>query len=82
MSAIVSMLLVFVAAICASFFWRIKRDDFLASESDRCLNKFCEAGEDWDSRGRMYTRGLAVIEESGKKQFVKQAKLVDIGILE
>lgn len=79
---IIGLLILFVGFISAGLFWRFKRDDFLARESDRCLNKFCEADEDWDSRGRMYTRGLAVIEENGKKRFVKQAKLVDIGILE
>lgn len=78
---LIGLLLLFVGLISAGLFWRFKRDDFLASESDRCLNKFCEVDSDWNSRGRVYTKGLAVIEKDGKKQFVKQAKLCDIGIL-
>lgn len=67
--------------ISASFLWKFKKDDFLASEADRCLNKFCEIDENWNSRGRVYTKGLALIEENGKRRFIKQAKLCDIGIL-
>ena len=82
MAEIMALLILFIGFIGAGLFWRFKRDDFLARESDRCLNKFCETDDDWDSRGRMYTKGLAVIEENGGKRFVKQAKLVDIGILD
>lgn len=78
---IIGLLMLFIGLISVSLFWRIKKDAFLASESDRCLNSFCEIDSNWDSRGRVYTKGLAVIEKDGKKQFVKQAKLCDIGIL-
>lgn len=78
---IISLLVLFAGLISAGLFWRFKRDPFLASESDRCLNRFCEVDSNWSSQGRVYTKGLAVIEKNGKKRFVKQAKLCDIGIL-
>lgn len=78
----IAILLLYIGAISASFLWRFKKDDFLASESNRCLNNFCEVNSNWNSRGRLYTRGLTVIEKNGRKQFVKQAKLCDIGILD
>lgn len=77
-----AVLFAFAGAISASFLWKFKKDDFLASESNRCLNNFCEVDSNWNSRGRVYTKGLTVIEKNGKKQFVKQAKLCDIGIIE
>ena len=82
MTIIFSLLLLFLGMLTAGMFWSFKKDIFLASESDRCLNHFCEVDDSWDSRGRMHTRGLALIEENGKKRFVKQAKLCDIGIME
>lgn len=78
---IIGLLILFIGFISAGLFCRFTRDDFLARESDRCLNKFCEVDSDWNSEGRMYAKGLAVIEENGKKRFVKQAKLCYIGIL-
>ena len=50
-------------------------------EAKRCLNNFCEVDENWNSNGKVYTKGLAVIEENEKKRFIKQAKVCDIGIL-
>ena len=77
-----AFILLFLGLLSFNFFWRFKRDPFLASEANRCLNHSCEVNDNWTSRGRMYTRGLAVVEVDGKKKFIKQAKLVDIGILE
>jgi len=79
---IIALLILFAGLISASLFWRSKKDDFLADESKRCLYNFCEVDANWNSRGRVFTKGLAVVEKNGKKQFVKQAKLCDIGILE
>lgn len=79
---IIALLMLFAGFISAEFFWRLKKDDFLARESNRCLNGYCEVDSNWNSRGRVFAKGLAVIEKDGKKQFVKQAKLCDIGILE
>lgn len=78
----IAILLLYVGFISATFLWKFKKDYFLASESNRCLNNFCEVNSNWNSRGRLYTRGLTVIEKNGKKQFIKQAKLCDIGILD
>lgn len=78
----IAILLLYVGFISASLLWKFKKDDFLASESNRCLNNFCEVDSNWNSRCRVYTKGLTVIEKNGRKQFVKQAKLCDIGIIE
>lgn len=77
-----ALCLLFIGLILSGLFWKFKKNKFLAEEADRCLNRYCEIDENWTSRGRVYVRGLAVIEENGGKRFVKQAKLFDIGILE
>ena len=82
MMEFLAVILFFIAFISMSFFWRIKKDDFFASESNRCLNDFCQVDDNWNSNGKVYTKGLAVVQKNGKKQFIKQAKLCDIGILE
>mgnify|MGYP000190004163 CR=1 FL=1 len=78
---IIAILLVFIGFIAMSFFWGSKKDRFLENEANRCLNNFCEVDSTWNSKSRLYTKGLAVVEQDGKKRFVKQAKLCDIGIL-
>lgn len=79
---ILALILLLVGLLSSSLLWSFKKDPFLASGTDRCLNHFCEVDDSWSSRGRVYTRGLALIEVDGKKKFIRQAKLVDIGILE
>lgn len=71
---IIGLLILFVGFISAGIFWRFKRDDFLARESDRCLNRFCEVDSNWNSEGRVYAKGLAVIEEGGEKKICKASQ--------
>lgn len=78
---ILAIVFLFSGIICASFLWSFKEDKFFKKEAKRCLNNFCEVDENWNSNGKVYSKGLAVIEEKGKKRFVKQAKVCDIGIL-
>jgi len=83
------LLLFWVGLQLACLLWknpfrvRYETDEFLASEADRCLNRFCEIpDEGWSSRGRLYFTGLAVIKDQyGNFRFVKQKKLCDLGIL-
>ena len=82
MLKLLAVVLLFLGIYSTRLLWRFKRDPFLAEEADRCLNHFCEVDKDWNSNGRVYVTGLAVIEENGKKRFVKQKKLFDLGILE
>lgn len=78
---ILAIAFLFIGLLGASFLWNFKKDKFFEKEAKRCLNNFCEIDENWNSNGKVYTKGLAVIEENGKKRFVKQAKICDIGIL-
>jgi hypothetical protein len=80
---IISILIFFLAALSTSFLWNFnKKNEFLENEADRNLNNFCEIDKNWNSNGKMYTKGLAVImDEKGSYRFIKQAKLCDIGIL-
>lgn len=82
MEMIWGLLMLLAGLITSGLFWSFKKDEFLEKESDRCLNKFCEVDNNWNSKGRVCTKGLALIEKNGKKQFVRQAKLCDIGILD
>lgn len=78
---ILAIALFFIGLLGASFLWSFKEDKFFKKESKRCINNFCEVDENWNSNGKVFTKGLAVIEENGNKRFVKQAKVCDIGIL-
>ncbi|WP_148570672.1 hypothetical protein [Aliarcobacter cryaerophilus] len=78
---ILAIAFLFLGLLGASFLWSFKEDKFFKKEAKRCLNNFCEVDENWNSNGKVYTKGLAVIEENEKKRFIKQAKVCDIGIL-
>lgn len=78
---ILAIAFLFVGLLGASFLWSFKKDKFFEKEAKRCLKNFCEVDENWNSNGKVYTKGLAVIEENEKKRFIKQAKVCDIGIL-
>lgn len=78
---IISISLFFIGLLGLSFVWSFKKNKFWKNESKRCLNNFCEVDENWNSNGKVYSKGLAVIEENGKKRFIKQSKIIDIGLL-
>lgn len=56
---------------------------FKRKEAVRYLFLGNEKDGDWSPNGRIYTEGLALIEnkKTKKKTFIKQAELCDIGIL-
>ena len=60
-----------------------KRDAFLTSEAKRYFLQRNEIDDNWHSHGRVFTKGIALIKDkkTGKKKFIKQAELCDIGIL-
>ena len=62
---------------------KITRDSFETQEAKRYLFGFNEVDDNWSSNGRVYTNGIALIEDkkTGEKRFIKQAELCDIGIL-
>ncbi len=82
MDSILGILLFFLGIYLTRLLWRFKKNDFLNLEADRCLTKFCEVEQNWNSRGRVYTKGLAFVSKNGEKQFIKQVKLCDIGIID
>ena len=60
----------------------INIDPFLRSEANRVLSKNSEINKSWNSQGRVYSTGVALITlKNGRKKFIKQAKLCDTGIL-
>jgi len=60
----------------------INVDPFLRKKADRVLNHNAECTKNWNSEGRVYCTGLALITlKNGKKKFIKQSKLCDTGIL-
>ncbi len=87
MEGFIGALLILIGLFGLSLLWRFKKHSFFEEEANRYLNKFCEVDENWSSRGRVYTKGLAILKEKGKDgetkiKFVKQAKLCDIGLLD
>lgn len=80
MELVLGLVCLYIGLMLGSLFWCFKKNDFLAKDADRCLNRFCEVEEDtireYQLQGYLYTKGLAVIEENGKKRFIKQSKIV------
>ncbi len=58
-------------------------DSFMKAEADRYLFKYNEKPKGWSSQGRVYTEGIALIEnrKTKQKKFIRQAELCDIGLL-
>jgi hypothetical protein len=75
--------IVLVVLVCYILYKRVTRDSFEVQEAKRYLVGFNEVDENWSSNGRVYTNGIALIEDkkTGEKRFIKQAELCDIGIL-
>ncbi|MBE0494742.1 MAG: hypothetical protein IBX48_10455 [Thiomicrospira sp.] len=81
MSFFIAVVLLVVGLLLANFLWSVKANKRMESEAKRCLQNDCEADVAWHSGGRVYTKGLALIEQNNQLRFVKQAKLCDIGLL-
>ncbi|SFR49297.1 hypothetical protein [Thiomicrospira sp. ALE5] len=81
MSFFIAVVLLVVGLLLANFLWSLKANKRMESEAIRCLQNDCEANRAWHSDGRVYTKGLALIEQNNQLRFVKQAKLCDIGLL-
>jgi len=62
---------------------RINYDDFAIKEAKRYFFDFNKIDNNWSANGKVYRVGIALIEnkKTGKKEFIKQAELCDIGIL-
>ena len=60
-----------------------QKNVFAQEEAKRYFSGFNEVDSNWSSNGRVYTNGIALIEDkkSGKIKFIKQGELCDIGIL-
>ena len=79
---IIAIFLFFIGLLGLSFVWSFKKDKYWEDESKRCLNSFCERPKDWNSNGKVFSTGVALIIKDKEKKFVKQSKLKDIGILD
>lgn len=79
---IIAIFLFFMGLLASSFLWSFKKDKYWEGESKRCLNSFCERPKDWNSNGRVYSTGVALIVKGKEKKFVKQSKIRDIGLLD
>ena len=72
-----------ILLIFGLYLTKFRERTFEYEEAKRYLFKFNKVDDNWSSRGRVYTQGLALIEnkKTGKKEFIKQAELCDIRIL-
>jgi hypothetical protein len=73
----------FIIGIMLLMFLYGKKDTFLSTEAKRYFSKNNEIDSSWHSHGRVYTEGIALIEDkqTNQKRFIKQAELCDIGIM-
>jgi len=64
-------------------FIKNRKDSFMKDEADRYLFKYNKMPKGWRSQGRVYTEGIALIEnrKTKQKKFIRQAELCDIGLL-
>jgi hypothetical protein len=54
---------------------------FLENEAERVWFDHARKSSGWNSRGRSFTRGIAMItDKDGKRKLISQSKLVDGGI--
>lgn len=61
------------------------KNQFIASEADRCLTQRCEvtSNNSLNFEGRLHTCGTALLrnKKTGEYKFINQAKLCDIGLI-
>ena len=80
---ITGLLLFFLSLLGIGMLWNFDRDNYLAEESNRCLNKQCEISsthnsEEFRRRGYFHSiNGLRVVaDKDGKKKFIKTCKII------
>jgi hypothetical protein len=79
LGAVVLLLLAFLSV---NLLWSFKKDEWAKQEAERCLVNRCQIDDSWHSQGRVYTKGIALVEKSnGELAFIEQAKLCDVGLL-
>ena len=78
-----------IGAICmiigGSLWLKLRNtNDFATKEAKRYFYDFNKVDRNWLSEGKMHTTGITLIEDkkTGKKQFIKQAEINDVGLLE
>jgi len=75
-----------ICMIIGALLWLKLRNinDFAVREAKRYFFDFNKADRNWSSGGKMYTTGIALIEDkrTGEKQFIKQTEINDVGLLE
>jgi len=56
---------------------------FQLKEAKRYFKNFNEIDNEWSSHGKVYTNGISLLvdKKTGKKKFIKQAEVCDMGIL-
>ena len=75
-----------ICMVAGSLLWLKLRNnnDFATKEAKRYFYGFNKVDRNWSSEGKMHTTGITLIEDkkTGKKQFIKQAEINDVGLLE
>lgn len=63
--------------------WNEKYDEFLHNESIRYFSYESKADMNWSSRGRDYSRGIAIKtdKKTGKTRIINQTKLIGLGTI-
>lgn len=82
MELLIAFFLFLIAFILFNLLWSRKTNIVIdQQEAERCLAHRCQLQSDWHSQGRVYTKGLALIENNKKLEFIEQAKRCDVGLL-
>ena len=56
--------------------------NFINKETNRVLYENAREYENWNSQGRLFIRGMAmIVNDDGIPELIPQAKLTDIGLL-
>jgi len=74
-----------ICMIAGGLLWLKLRNnnDFATKEAKRYFFNFNKVDRNWSLEGKIHTTGIALIEDkkTGKKQFIKQAEINDVGLL-
>lgn len=78
----IAIIVLFIGLVTYSLVNSFDRSKDRYNEYRRIGNRFAEVDDGWNSKGRLYSSGLTVLRDGNRCRFIKQSKLVDLGILD
>lgn len=82
MMTTIAIIVMFIGLVTFSLVNSFKSSKSERDEYRRIGSRFAEVDDDWNSKGRLYSSGITLLKDDDRCRFIKQGRLVDLGILD